>query len=64
MARIYQKYTFNLKIEKDKIYMSIDNIIPEAYNVKSIYRLSKKNMDSLIKKDSYFITNTISSILD
>lgn len=64
MAKSFPYYDINVRIEKDRIYIAIGNIERKAYSLESIGKLNKENLDMLIKKDSYFITNTISSILD
>lgn len=64
MTKSFPQYIFNFKVEKDRLYVSIDNIVPEVYSLESVEKVTQENIDLLIKKDSYFITNTISNILD
>ncbi len=64
MAKTFPDYDINVRIEKDRMYISIRGIERKAYSLESLETINKENLDILLKKDSYFITNTISSILD
>lgn len=58
-------YAFNVRVCKDRIYMFIDNINMKAYDlVGDLINITQKDIEFIIKKDSSFITNTISCILD
>lgn len=64
LTQSFSQYTFNFRIEKDRLYIAIEKISRKPYSLDSLDVANKDNIDFLIKEDSSFITNTISNILD
>ena len=64
LAINYPEYKFYFRITNDKLYLVIDGIDEVPYSIKNLEYISQDMLDLLIKKDSCFITNTISNILD
>lgn len=63
IARAFPKYICSFSILNDRIYMVVEGIHRDLYNLKRLNKIDQESLESLIKQDSFLITNTISSIL-
>lgn len=64
LAKNYPEYKFYFRITSNKLYLVIDGINTIPYSIKNLDYINKEELDLLIKKESCFITNTISNVLD